>query len=339
MKRLVKGFLAFCIVMQLFGCAGLRGDRSVKTPLSDQCQAKALAYKKAGELQKALYHLEIAGKLNPGDEQIDQMITDLKADMAAGSAEHFKRGIALYKEGSFKAARKEFMMTLRYDPHHRKALDYLKNRSAGESSVIYRVKLGDTAESIAFEVYRNPEMDFLVAGLMGLGVEEKPLVGSVVRFPILKQDLTGPSINVKAKLSEALSFFKAKEYQKVLPAVQEVLDYHPENKEAVDLKNVSFFRMGKRLVLKRKYPESLAMFNKVDPGYKGVQEAISDVKDNISKQAEAHYKRGIKFFLKEDLKSAMAEWEKTLILKPEHQKAKQGIEEAGQLLEKLKQVE
>ena len=56
------------------------------------------------------------------------------------------------------------------------------------------------------------------------------------------------------------------------------------------------------------------------------------------KQAETHYRAGVAHFVNEDLEGAITEWEKTLALNPEHQKAKRDIKDARNLLEKWKQI-
>ncbi len=67
--------------------------------------------------------------------------------------------------------------------------------------------------------------------------------------------------------------------------------------------------------------------------------AFSDVKVVMKKEAEAHYLQGVKYFLNQELSSAIIEWEKTLVLNPDHKKAKENIINARRLLEKYKKVE
>ncbi len=50
------------------------------------------------------------------------------------------------------------------------------------------------------------------------------------------------------------------------------------------------------------------------------------------KAAEDHYRKGLNYFLAEDLQGAIREWEETLRLDPEHTKAKRDIEKARSLL-------
>lgn len=337
MKWLIKGLLILCILMHFFGCAGLMKDQLSDAQIADRCLTRALEYEKEGELQKALYHLKIAGTLAPGDKQAAERIISLQAIIDRKSEKHFKRGIALFKKDQIIKARTELLIALRYDPFHEKAIEYLKSRLVEKDFVRYKVKKGDTVETIALEVYKDFSMDFLVASFMSLD-KKGPAPGSVIKLPFLVLESPAQPMNVKTKLTEAQNFFKEKKYEKALSTVQEILEHDPESKEALDLKNVSFFRLGKRLALKRKYPESLEMFRKVDPEYEDIKETIFDAKANIAKQAELHYRKGVKSFLNEDLENAVMEWGKTLTLYPDHKKAKRDIENARRLLEKLETI-
>ena len=49
-------------------------------------------------------------------------------------------------------------------------------------------------------------------------------------------------------------------------------------------------------------------------------------------RAEKHYRKGVNYFLAEDLQGAIREWEETLRLYPEHPNAKRDIEKARSLL-------
>ena len=49
-------------------------------------------------------------------------------------------------------------------------------------------------------------------------------------------------------------------------------------------------------------------------------------------RAEEHYRKGVNYFLAEDLQGAIKEWEETLRLYPEHPNAKRDIEKARSLL-------
>jgi cytochrome c-type biogenesis protein CcmH/NrfG len=51
--------------------------------------------------------------------------------------------------------------------------------------------------------------------------------------------------------------------------------------------------------------------------------------------AQVHYRNGVKHFINEDLKSAIAEWEIALAYNPNHDKARENIENARRLMQKI----
>jgi tetratricopeptide (TPR) repeat protein len=338
MRESLQSLLLLGIAIQFAGCAGWLKDQHAKFPMSDHYQMEAMAYEDNGELQRALFYWRIVRELNPDDEHAAGRVAQLKAMMENMAEIHFKRAVVSYKKGSFETARKEFLIALRYNPTHKDAFDYLKNRLTDSAKTTYTVEEGDTFTDIARKVYRDPEKDFLVAYFMDGNTTAKPLQGAVTHLPVLEPELSEQLIDVVEKLNEARELFKDKDYEKVLTITEQILDFRSENKEAADLRNASYFQIGKKLRMKRKYSESLKMFNKVDPEYEGVKESISAVNRKMIKQAELHYRKGVKHFVDEDLEKAIEEWEKTLDLNPGHQKAKQDIENARILLEKWKKI-
>jgi tetratricopeptide (TPR) repeat protein len=338
MKEFLPGIFLLFIAMNFSGCAGMFKEHRADLTLSERCRAEALECEKTGELHKALLYWKIISAVNPEDEQVAEKLAQLKSAAESTADLHFKRAVGFYKKKSFSTAQKEFLTALRYNPDHHKALDYLKNRLAWEGCATYKVKKDDTLKDIAREVYRDSGKDFLVAYFMGLETTEKPVQGTIIKLPVLESRLSEQLLDVVKKLTEARDLFEEKNYEEVLVITGQILEYDSENKEAADLQNTSYYQIGKKLRTKRKYFESLEMFKKVDPGYEGVKESISAVNRTILKQAETHYRTGVDHFVNEDLERAIAEWEKTLLLNPEHQKAKRDIKDARNLLEKWKQI-
>ena len=103
--------------------------------------------------------------------------------------------------------------------------------------------------------------------------------------------------------------------------------------------NEELFKKGELLISQKKYIEALQVLNEVDPDFEGVTREIANVKVVMKLQADVHYKKGVKFFIEENLTAAIGEWEKTLQLDPDHSKALENISQARQLLEKVKSIE
>jgi tetratricopeptide (TPR) repeat protein len=126
-----------------------------------------------------------------------------------------------------------------------------------------------------------------------------------------------------------------KDYDKALDLAKKIQRLDPKNKSALQLKNEAYYMSGKTLFMENKYLESLNMFEHIQQDYKDVNEITAAIKIKINAQAEHHYKQGVKYFINEELKKAIEEWEKTLVFNPNHPKALKDIENAKHILEEL----
>ena len=368
--RISVGFL----IIIIFGCAAppkkppesiIPTEPKMPTPLigkdpfsilSEQYRNNAIEYEKSGELLKALQSWQIVANFIPNDEDLAKKITELKSQIQAKADEHFTKGLFYYQKNSVQEAQREFLLTLSYNPDHKEALNYLKNKLPGENHKLYEVKKGDTLKEVARKTYQDPQKDFLIAYFNDLGKDAKLVSGTNLKIPILELTLAKQtveakempidekeipvnakerSMDVKKMVSKALVSFKAKEYREAALMAEKTLEIEPANKDARDLINASYYQMGKKLSQEKKYKEALTMFTHVESRYNDVRELIASTKKQL---AEAHYIEGVKYFTEEEFDKAIKEWEATLTMDPNHPKAKKDIENARSLLQKLKEI-
>jgi len=361
--------ILIAVVLMSAGCAVVKKPKpTIVKPISSLAyKEKALEYENKRNLTKALDYWKIAASIDPSDAKIKGKVALVEAICKSFARAHFKKGVAYYKKRQLENARKEFIIALRHDPENKHALNYLKNKNTRSVYTTYQVRKGDTYNRIAGKVYKDTGKGFLIASVNKLAFKQKPRPGVILKIPRLdnnhkptnqvteelssvepeshESDLHGQAINlnpiidIESELTNARNYFTAKNYSKVLPITQAILENDPLNSEALKLKNMAYLSMGKELVLKKKYTESLNMFNQADADFAEAQEAVKDVKKQMLQEAEEHYRRGVKQFLNEELAKAIEEWEQTLLLNSEHAKARKDIENARNLLEKLKKVE
>lgn len=143
---------------------------------------------------------------------------------------------------------------------------------------------------------------------------------------------------IQHELLKAEILLKEKKYEESMNLAKKILAYDKSNTAANKLISTSFCQQARNLLIQKKYDEALAVLDKADPAEFCAEKTRIAVKNTIKQQAEAHYIRGVKHFLNEDLQLAIGEWEKTLKLNPKHEKAKKNIKNAKSLLEKLKKV-
>ena len=143
---------------------------------------------------------------------------------------------------------------------------------------------------------------------------------------------------IQHELLNAEHLLKEQKYEESIDLCKKILGYDPSNTAANKLIITSLCQQGKDLFIRKKYDEALRVLDKTDPANDCAVKIRLAVKKAIKQQAEAYYLQGVKYFLNEELQNAIKEWEKTLKLNPEHDKAKKNIKKAKSLLEQLKKV-
>jgi len=351
-------FLAvFSLIFFIAGCATVTTSYTVfheddrfKALVSRHAEMAA-EYEKKDDLRKALLSWEIVNDLRPDDGKVLSQIIYLKSQIQKTASDHYNKGVEYFHNNSMKAALREFLLALSLNPDHKEALDYVKYKMNWDGFIVYEVKKGDTAKGIAQKVFNDSSKDFLIAYFNDLDKEARLAPGMTIVLPSLKAIQVAPEtapsdeepaayINVKQETRKARDYLGAKKYKQAASAAEKILEYDPVNKDAMDIKNASYYEMGIMLRIEKKYTEALAAFSNVDPDYRDAK-YITDFLRNIDKnksRAAEHYMSGVNYYVNQNLDKAIKEWEITLILDPNHPNARKDIENARSFLEKLNKI-
>lgn len=362
--RIVYTLIAILVCINLFymGCVPGQGffNTPVSEPLSksdflERYRSKALEFEEKGEIQKALYYWRIAGAIAPKDAEISRKVIQLEGVSEWLSNRHFRKGVNYFDKGKKEDALREFLLTLRYNPGHEEGLLYIKERYPSSSFLQYRVLPKDTYSGIAKKVYKDPQKGFLIADLTDSEEKGVPAPGTVILLPKL-QDRSKMPIKIPAKttaknssgtkvfnyekgLTLADEHFKRGEYEEANRYLYPLLAIDPKNQKAHEIANKTCYDLGIKMERSNNPVEALRMFKKVNPEYLDVKKRIISLKVFLKERAEEHYLKGLKYFVEEDIERAIEEWNQTLYLDPEHEKAKKDLKKAKGLLEKLKKVD
>ena len=340
----------------IFGCTipsmkATFEDGSIST-FPEHYRKKAMEYEGTGDLYRSLQSWEIVRSFQTDDQEVAKKIKDLKVKLNSLADEHFNKGVSHYKNNDVRASRNEFLLALQFNPEHKVALEYLKDKLAGEDFRMYEVKKGDTLKEIARKIYDDPQKEFLIAYFNDMGKDAKLIPETTLRLPVLesipKKKVTDTKetqtyqtyfkeipFDSKEILNKAQVYLKNKKYQEAISATETILQYDPTNRDALDLSEASYYQMANLFVQQKRYQEALEIFNHLEPAYKDVKESLAFVKRKL---AEEHYLKGIKYYTDEELDKAIKEWDATLALNPNHPKAKKDIENARGLLQRLKEI-
>ena len=313
----------------------------------------AYRHEKSGQLIQALWEWEIVLGFSPGNKKVIKRIKQIETNLNKAAERRFNRGVAFYRKGALSSAKKEFLLTLRLDPNHNKAFYYLKNRMHEREYTAYKIKKRDTLALIAEKNYFDKNKAFLISHVNDLTKKSKLKPGNYLSIPDLEDrfmqndsqeksedvGVVEAKVDLNTIIKEAEEDLKEKEYDTVLLAVKRVLKVDAQNKKAKNLRNATYFDMGTSLRNEKKFLDSLESFKKVSPDYKDIKNTIAALNKEIKQEADAHYNKGVNFYINEQLNEAIDEWEIAIELNPSHPKAAKDMEEAKKLIDELGELE
>ena len=323
----------------VYGCAGVQVAPDKTNILYKKYETRALEFEETGEFRIALYCWKIAAGLTTDNKNIDLHISDLEKRIIRESEEHFIKGIDLYHNDRPVQALDEFLITIRRNPDHEEALRYLKYIQSGKKFAEIQKKPVTFKETFQKPPKcasdKAPEIVAFVEKPVKPVPESKKIIASN-RLAAFEKSKTKKQ--TKTNLRKAQVCFNNKNYNDTIRLTSKILKNDTGNRKALSLKNASYFSKGASLQSHKKYFEALQMYRKVSPDYEDVDKKIFALKKEINQKAEFHYKNGVRLFVDEKIKSAIAQWKKCLDLNSKHAEARKSIKKACNILKKLKEV-
>jgi tetratricopeptide (TPR) repeat protein len=145
--------------------------------------------------------------------------------------------------------------------------------------------------------------------------------------------------SLDVKLEEARGMLRNADWRGVIKVTEEILKQDPVNDEAKMLFSNASYKLGKILLDRGQADKAMDILSRIEPSYEDTGQLLTVARARMKAQAEALYRDGVKQFVNEELEKAIKTWKKVLELNPDHAKARQDMENAQRLLEKLRALE
>ncbi|HIJ79301.1 MAG: hypothetical protein OEY01_09980 [Desulfobulbaceae bacterium] len=328
------------VVLVLFVCTGCVGSSlnfPPKSDLADTFRYRAIQHEKDDELQQAMVNWQVVDTLIPENKEADGQIRRLDRLAREKSLHHFKDAMTLHKKGEVGPAQRQLLIALRYDPENSFALAALRKDNKIHE---HPVAEGDSLKNLALRYYQNKDYVFLIAYFNDIQDSALPLVpGTVLHFPSLPVEASRkPSVDPVQLLDRAQKSFQAKTYEQTISLAKEVLTYDYTISEAAQLLNRSYLEFALHQLQAKDYDGAQASLENVEDNFPGLHALEDEIRATRQRDAETHYRLGVKFYVNENLQNAINEWQETLRIYPEHDGALLNINKANSILEKLKAV-
>jgi tetratricopeptide (TPR) repeat protein len=137
-------------------------------------------------------------------------------------------------------------------------------------------------------------------------------------------------------LETAWRQFDQGRYRQSLNLAQMVLQRAPQSAAARQLITEARYRQALNDISHKRYLAAREMLENADESHKPSMALKKFVHQRLTHLAQVHYRNGVKYFINENLQSAIAEWEKALTYNPDLSKARENIENARRLMQKIK---
>ena len=122
--------------------------------------------------------------------------------------------------------------------------------------------------------------------------------------------------------------------------IQEILALQAQHRDAAELeKNSTLLARTTLRAREGEFVLARELLEQVGSGFEGRAKVDLWLTEKMNSEAESHYRRGVAFFLDENLTGAIREWEMGLELNPNHAKAGEGVANAKRLQEKVKGIQ
>ena len=136
-------------------------------------------------------------------------------------------------------------------------------------------------------------------------------------------------------LGKARTHFDQGEYQQSLDILEKMRKDEPENVAVRDLAAEARYRLALDHFDHKRFLEARDVLKNADGSHEASMALKETVRSRLVDLAQIHYRNGVKHFINEDLKSAIADWEMALACNPDHGKARENIENARRLMQKV----
>jgi len=188
-KAGIIGIIFLCTLV--IGCAALGIKPSPKTPqqLAEQYLAAAQEYEAKGEKVKALEQYKLLLTVDPENQLAQEKSTQLELEIKRLAENHYRRGLAYYRNGRYAPARQAFLTALRYDPEHLRAKRMLTTQLKLEQTdryILHTIQQGESISTLAQHYYGDYRKFHLISQYNKLEDATKVRVGQQIKIPVIK---------------------------------------------------------------------------------------------------------------------------------------------------------
>ena len=136
-------------------------------------------------------------------------------------------------------------------------------------------------------------------------------------------------------LKNARELFDQGRYGPCLDQAERLMQRAPDHTAVARLAAEARYRLALEYFDHQHYREARTVLESMEESHEAGTALKKAVHNRMVELAQVHYRNGVKHFINEDLNKAIAEWKIAIDCDPDHAKARENIENARRLLQKI----
>jgi tetratricopeptide (TPR) repeat protein len=156
-----------------------------------------------------------------------------------------------------------------------------------------------------------------------------------VKTPLEEEE---PEDQISIYRDHGIDLYNKKQYQEALVALNLALNMEPNDKTSLEYAYKSHFENAKALFEHGDYLQASREFEASLKYKNDCEECVAYLKKSEDLYKEVHYKRGIQYFGKQELKEAIEEWELVRVRDPSYKRVDYLINKAETILQNIEKI-
>ncbi|MCX8123388.1 MAG: tetratricopeptide repeat protein [Spirochaetes bacterium] len=325
--------LIFSLVAN-FGCATIYQQQKKK--MNENYQEGIQLYKK-GDYKQAKERFETVLSIDPEHSGARQYLIITTEALQKRAQKYYDAGMNYKRKGDLENALLQFLEAEKRDPNYKDVKSQITSiRNSNYAKKKYDYHFTTAKKQFDKKQYIAAYQSTLNAGLYN--PESLELAALKTR---IKNQLENASYPYTSK---ALDARKKNKFEEAKTYCNKALKVNPWDEKAKDILK-EIYRMetinemyvnGEKAYTKGDLITAYRLFKRVDneePGYRNTTSYLSVIKSKLEANINTYYQNGITYYEQDNFEAAIAEWDKVLLVDPEHQKAREYRERAVAKLE------
>lgn len=327
-------FILACLLLFNSGCATIYQQQKKK--INENYQEGIQLYKK-GDYNKAKERFETVLSIDPDHSGARQYLVITTEALQKRAKKYYDAGINYKRKGDLENALLQFLEAEKRDPNYKDVKTQIANiRNSNYARKKYDHYYGVAKKQFDKKQYIAAHNSVNQAALYN--PDSLELASLKTR---IKNQLDNASYPYTSKAEDAL---KKNKYDAAKTYSNKALKVNPWDEKAREILNKinrmenlnEMYASGEKAYNKGDLITAYRLFKRVDneePGYHNTSNYLSVIKSKLEANINTYYQNGISYYEQDNFEAAIAEWDKVLLIDPDHQKAREYRERAVAKLE------